>query len=147
VDYVDVLKTDTRTLRAWFDGKVALVGDVQQGHDARLSYPDGRTLPGCYAQAAAIDSILRGNGVRTAPELFSSWAAALAGALLSAMTVRRRASARALVLVACLVGVAAAALIAYARGDYVLEPFLIGFSLLVGFALHTALGGPRRAWR
>jgi tRNA A-37 threonylcarbamoyl transferase component Bud32 len=144
VDYVEVLKADAQTLRSWFDGKVALVGDVQQGHDAVFPYPDGRALPGCYAHATAIDAILSATPVRLAPGFFTTYSAAVGGALLSVLTVRIGRIKRLVVLGACLILVAVLAVWLYVGSDYLIEPFNIGSGIAVGFGLHSLLAGRRR---
>ena len=151
VDYADVFKADPQTLRSWFDGKVALIADVQLGHDKVLPYPGLKSpVPVCYSHAAAIDAVLAGRAVRVGWDALLRYAATAVGALLSAVTIRVGRGKRAIVLASCLLLIGLAAVWLYVKLDYLVQPFVPALGLLAGFLLHGLIGRRRHrrpSWR
>ena len=67
IPYERVFDATPEQLLWWFEDHVVLIGDLRANGDVRLRHADGRTLPGAYGHAAAIESALRTLGVRLPP--------------------------------------------------------------------------------
>jgi CHASE2 domain-containing sensor protein len=58
VSYADVVAAKPDQLRAWFEGKAIIIGDIRAKRDGPFPYSDGRQINGIYAHAAGIESLL-----------------------------------------------------------------------------------------
>jgi tRNA A-37 threonylcarbamoyl transferase component Bud32 len=140
VPYADVLNMDDEALRRTFEGKVVIIADMRPAED-RHPHPGGRPdVPGCYAHAAAIGSMLEGISIRF-PRAEGWWLimtlAAIAGYVIGRMA-RRPAWCTLCVVAVALLAVAASSY-AYISLSYLWNPVLPIASLVLATVL-TSIG-------
>ncbi len=142
LDLVDVLRAPQKQLREWFDGRVVVIGDARvEARDGPFEHSDGRVLPGFCLNAAAIDMLIRGEGVRVpytieqqAIPLSQLWGIELAAAGLGAAAVALAGMSlwrRSLYLLAAAVGMLMLSLLAYGQARYLCNPLLPIIAMVV----------------
>jgi len=149
IDYAQALTASPEQLRSWFDGKVALIGDVRRDKDGPFPHPDGRRLPGIYAHAVGIDSLLSSRpilrprfvdlfGIVMRGEYLFDALIVAGGIVAGVALARRRASWYAALGITVLL---IAAVIASALGAYELQRILYTpFTACLGLAAGVLLG-------
>ena len=136
LDYQDVFMAGEPRLRDWLAGRVAVVGDLRTGID-RYPYPDGRTVAGCHGHAAAIEAILSSVSIR-APTVAHTWLMVVGATVLGALAVwplYRYALRWAVLLAMLAVLVGGAAVGAYRSYQYLVNPLVPVFALVVAGTL------------
>ena len=145
VSYQQVFHSSAEELRALFNNKVIVVGDLRAGRDGPRLAPGGRKLHGCVPVCAAIDSLISGTPVlwprlvsvagATINAQFLADAVALilaftVGAMLSRRNLQRRAAGFVMAL-ACVVIV----LIVYRLTGHIFTPLVGALACIVGMEL------------
>lgn len=144
----------------WFQNRVVIIGDVRaeraggQPSDIK-GYPDGRAIPGVYAQAAAIEWLLKGRalGFAQTPWTYAltaalsligaaiGWRAAGPRSRLRSATARLRGTLAGVISLGFVSAVWLAGIyLAFSRGLYCIYPVIGLFGLAAGAALGVALG-------
>ncbi len=141
IPYEQVFSASEDRLRQWFGGKAVVVGNLRTDAKDRHTLPDGRIVSVCYAQAAAIDALLRKVFVRM-PRVAGEWLLPLVGAVLGCVVgvltcswfLRRYLALAVLTAVFILASMAA-----YWRVQYLFNPLVPVFALLVAGELSAAV--------
>jgi len=61
VEYADIFSASSARLREWFEGRAVIIGN---GQTDRIPYFDGRSVPGVYSHAVALESMLASKTIR-----------------------------------------------------------------------------------
>jgi CHASE2 domain-containing sensor protein len=158
LDYRHALLAPTTELSEHVNGRVVVIGDTRTiGGDGPYRHPDGRQLHGCYAQAVAIDALLRGQVIgvpRTIPVFgvgfVQMWAIGLAAAGLGAVAAvlaGPNLARRWVYLSAMAVGILLISLISYGQVRYLFNPLVPIVAMLVaGYLVSRAVALARRVF-
>jgi len=139
LEYGQVLAADEEQLRQWFAGKVVLIGNARTEVE-QYPTPDGREVPGCYLEAAAVDALIREVFVRM-PRVKDRWVLPLTGAglgCLAGLVLASRSKTRYGAVVAGAAIFFMASVLAYGQWLYLFNPLLPIIALL--------LAAPASAW-
>ena len=149
IDYEEVFAASEEQLRAWLEGKVVVIGDVRSGVD-RYKHPDGRTLSGCYGHAVAIEALLGA----LSPSFRQPWISlhwiTFGGAVLGLMTgliAPGRRAIRYVVLVVVMIVFLGASVWAAREYQYLCNPLIPSFALVVACGLATMVNRITNPWR
>jgi tRNA A-37 threonylcarbamoyl transferase component Bud32 len=148
LDYEDVFMAGQEQLRSWLAQQIVVVADLRTGID-RHPYPDGRSVGGAYAHAAAIDGMLRRSGVRASTggeERMIISLAVLAGAV-AALFLHRSIPRMAALMVIALVLATGAGVAAYRQCAYLENPTIPVLALLTSLGFVTSMRRQARARR
>ncbi|MEW6249417.1 MAG: protein kinase [Planctomycetota bacterium] len=139
VEYQDAFLADAAQLRAWFGGRVVVLGDTRREVD-RYPHPDGRLVAGCHAHATAIEGLLRTAALR-APSDPDTWVivglAMAAGGGTGWLLYRRPARCAVTLAVLALASVAIL-VVAYRSAGYLVNP-LVPISALAASGAFAAV--------
>lgn len=144
----EVFSASEEQLRKWFAGRLIVVGNFRAAAGDRHKLADGRIMSACYAQAAAIDALLRRVFVRV-PTVTREWLLPLLGSVLGCLAgviapnrLRRYLGMTALTAVFLL-----ASMTVYWRAQYLFDPLVPVVALLIAGELssvvHRAVSGRR----
>ena len=141
INYEDVFAADDHQLRDWFRGKAIIVSNFREESDY-FDHPDGRRIPGAYAHAVGVLSLLRKVSIKL-PRRLETFVLPGVGAIVGfvvAFAMPRRHLMRILILTGCTIVFIVAAVCAYWQWKYLFNPVVPVFALWVvaetGAAVH-----------
>jgi hypothetical protein len=146
VPFEQIFRQDPEQLRTMFAGRLVIFGDARSTQPDRFGHSDGRIVPGVYAHAAGIDSLLRGVIMRAGSSAtYSAVLLCIVGAAALLVLVAGRSWWwRGGMLLASVAGAVAFSFLAYRWIPFFLNPLLAGSAAALGFILMAAVERSRR---